>query len=126
MPNNAATVVEIYRSCMDALNDAEYCANVVDAVLQSARKVYTYGSSKPRLQLVLSSDIDYAANILVDKTKKSVIVMLRAPNHLVYLLYEAGQDGKFVLRRADVSNMEMLALTNPPLRPSNPLSELGL
>jgi len=109
---------EVYRSCMKSLNDGEYCASVVDAVLESAKRIYSYtpkGRTKPRYYLVLPPFVDYVVNVFVDQDKRSVAVTLRAPNHLVILLYERTGDGGIALKRATVNNLELVALLNSPL-----------
>jgi hypothetical protein len=104
---------------MNAIGDAEYCAGVVDAVLQAAlTRVHRYvpeGRKKPVFYIALVNNIDYAASPWVDQTKKSVAVVLRGPNHLIFLIYQRDDDGRFVLRRAAVSNLEYMAMFNGPL-----------
>jgi len=114
---------EVYRSCMKSLNDGEYCASVVDAVLESAKRIYSYtpkGRTKPRLHLVLPPFVDYVVNVFVDQDKRSVAVTLRAPNHLVILVYERTGDGGIALKSATVNNLELAALWNSPLGPNMP------
>jgi hypothetical protein len=112
-------VSDVYRSCMNAVGDAEYCAGVVDAVLQTVlTRVYNYvseGRKKPIFYLVLANNIDYVTNPWVDLNKKSVAVVLRAPNHSISLVYQKDDGGRFVLRRAAVSNLEYMAMLNGPL-----------
>jgi len=112
-------VTDVYRSCMDVLGDAEYCAGVVDAVLQAAlSRVHKYvseGRKRPVFYLVLANSIDYATNPWVDQTKQSVAVVLRGPNHSISLLYERDDGGGFVLRRVAISNLEYMAMLNGPL-----------
>jgi len=119
---NPAT--DVYRSCMNALGDAEYCAGVVDAVLQTVlTRVYSYapeGRKRPVFYLALVNDIDYVTNPWVDLNKKSVAVVLRGPNHSISLVYERDDSGRFVLRRAAVSNLEYMAMLNGPLNQSGP------
>jgi hypothetical protein len=106
---------------MNALGDAEYCAGVVDAVLQAAlSRVHKYvpeGRKRPVFYLVLANKIDYAISPWVDETKESVAVELRGPNHSVSLLFERDDRGRFVLRSAAVSIMEYMAMLNGPLKP---------
>jgi hypothetical protein len=112
-------VSDVYRSCMNALGDAEYCAGVVDAVLQAAlSRVHRYapkGRKKPIFYIVLANNIDYATSPWVDQTKGLVAVVLRGPNHSISLVYEKDDDGRFVLSRAAVSNLEYMAMLNGPL-----------
>jgi len=112
-------VADVYRSCMDVLGDGEYCAGVVDAVLQAAlSRVHGYmpeGRKRPKFYLVLANDIDYVTNPWVDQTKQSVVVVLRGPNHSISLAYEKDSGGQFVLRRVAISNLEYLAMLNGPL-----------
>jgi len=113
---------DVYRSCMDALGDAEYCAGVVDAVLQAAlSRVYRYvpeGRKRPVFFLVLANKIDYKIGPWVDEAKESVAVELRAPNHSISLLYKRDSRGRFVLSSAAVSILEYMAMLNGPLNPS--------
>ena len=111
-------LVHVYKSCMDTLGDVEYCARLVDIILElSSKRAFSYVSKRrPRTKFYLVLPrIDYSAGILVDKTKKSVVVMLYAPRHAVSLVYERNQDGGFTLTRATVSNPEYAAMTNGPL-----------
>jgi hypothetical protein len=104
---------------MNALGDAEYCAGVVDAVLQAVlTRVHNYvpeGQKRPIFYVVLANNIDYAISPWVDQTKQSVVVVLRGPNHSISLAYERDDGGRFVLRRAAVSNLEYMAMLNGPL-----------
>jgi hypothetical protein len=104
---------------MNALGDAEYCAGVVDAVLQTVlTRVYRYvskGRQRPIFFLALVNNIDYATKPWVDINKKSVAVVLRGPNHSISLIYQRDDGGRFVLRRAAVSNLEYIAMLNGPL-----------
>jgi len=117
-------VTDVYRSCMNALGDAEYCAGVVDAVLQTVlTRVYSYvseGRKRPVFYLALVNNIDYVTNPWVDLNKKSVAVVLRGPNHSISLVYERDDSGRFVLRRVAVSNLEYMAMLNGPLNRSGP------
>jgi len=118
----------VYKMCMNAVHDTEYCATLVEILLEvSTKRVFSYvpeGRPKPRFHLVLPSDVDYMANIMVDKTKKSVIIMLVAPHHAVALIYERGKDGNATLKSATVSSVEVAALMNGPFR-LNEKSEVG-
>jgi len=114
---------EVYRSCMKSLNDGEYCASVVDAVLESAKRIYSYtpkGRTKPRFHLVLPPFVDYVVNVWVDQDKRSVVVTLRARNHSVLLVYERTSDGGITLKSATVHNLELAALLNSPLESISP------
>ncbi|CAG25656.1 hypothetical protein PyrSV_gp37 [Pyrobaculum spherical virus] len=119
---NETPLAQVYRSCMEAVNDAEYCAKVIDVVIDSAKRVYSYvpeGRTKPKIYVLLAPDVDYVAGVLVDKDKKSVIILLRAPRHAVSLLYERNKDGWFTLKSATVSNNELAALMNGPFKLSD-------
>jgi hypothetical protein len=106
---------------MQALNDGEYCSGVVDAVVHTlSRRVYRYvpeGHIKPIRYLVLSPKVEYIQGTYVDETKQSVVTVLRAENHMVYLIYKKDSDGRFVLRNALVHNIQNEAMLNGPLIP---------
>jgi hypothetical protein len=108
---------------MKSLNDGEYCASVVDAVLDASKRIYSYtpkGRTKPQFYLVLPPFVDYMVNVLVDQDKRSVAVTLRAPNHSVLLIYERTGNGGIALKSATVHNLELAALLNSPLEPKMP------
>jgi hypothetical protein len=111
---------------MQALNDAEYCSGVVDAVVQTlSSRVYSYvpeGRGKPRWHLVLSN-VDYVLGVFVDENKQSVVTVLRAENHMVYLIYKKNSDRRFVLRNTLVHTIQNEAMLNGPLIPKGALSE---
>jgi len=113
------TATDVYRSCMNVIADGEYCAGVVDAVLQSAlSRVHKYvpeDRKKPVFLLVLANNIDYNIGPWVDETKESVAVQLRGPNHSISLLYKRDDRGRFILRSAAVSILEYMAMLNGPL-----------
>jgi hypothetical protein len=114
---------------MQSLNDGEYCSGVVDAVVQTlSSRVYSYvseGRKKPRWYLVLSPKVDYVLGMFVDENKQSVVLVLRADNHMVYLIYKKNSDGRFVLRNALVHTIQNEAMLNGPLIPKEALSEGG-
>jgi hypothetical protein len=130
MPNAshiASRVSDVYRSCMQALNDGEYCAGVVDAVVNTlSNRVFRYvpeGREKPIRFLVLSPKVDYVQGIFVDESKQTVVTMLRAVNHAVYFVYKKDSGGRFVLRSALVHTIQNEAMLNGPLIPKDALSE---
>jgi hypothetical protein len=115
---NESPIVKLYRECMATVNDVDYCVKVIDIVVHVANKrVFTSmpeGRNKPRFHLMLPPDVDYSAGILVDKDKKSVIVMLRAPHHSAGLLFEL-TDGGYRLKTTSIITLETMALLNGPL-----------
>jgi len=128
---NSGLILKLYRSCMDAMHDVEYCTKVIEVVIDVAGKqVFTYlpeGRTKPRFHVVLPrSDVDYTAGVLVGTDKKSVIVVLLAPHHIVWLHYEFREDGKHVLKSATIYTLEVAALMNGPLKQPKDSEEAGL
>jgi len=129
---------KVYRWCMEATGgDAQYCADVKEVVAQVASTrafSYAHPSGKPRFLLFLPSTIyvdvleseevhdslllaaraAYAAKILLDEERRGVIVTLQAPSHAISLLYE--RRDKLTLKKAVVSNVEIAALMNGPLK----------
>jgi len=124
------TLVHVYKTCMDSLNDAEYCSALMEVVLELyTRRVFSYtpmGRDKPIFHLALPHNVDYTAGILVDLTKKSVVILLHAPHHVVHLKYERNEDGRFAFKNALVSNLEVVAAMNGPLKLSDKLEGGGL
>jgi hypothetical protein len=112
-----SSLADIYRECMYGVNDAVYCAGVVEAVVHaSSTMIYTTtpeGRTKPRFHVMRPSS-DYVVNIFVDKNKESVIIMLRGRGHSIDLLYKREGD-RFVLKKAVISSIETIALMNGPL-----------
>jgi len=123
-------LVHVYKTCMDTLGDAEYCTSLVEVILDLyTRRVFSYepkGRAKPKFHLVLPRDVDYTAGILVDTTKKSAVVLLHAPHHVVHLKYERNEDGRFTLKGAWASNLEVVAAMNGPLKLSDKLEGVEL
>jgi hypothetical protein len=122
------TLVHVYKTCINTLGDAEYCASLVEVVLElSTRRVFSYtrGRDKPRFYLVLPRNVDYTAGILVDSAKKSAVIMLRAPHHMVHLTYERNAGERFVFKNALVFNMEVAAAMNGPIKLSDKLEGGG-
>jgi hypothetical protein len=123
----ASGVSDVYRSCMQALNDGEYCSGVVDAVVHTlTNRVFRYvpeGRKRPIRYLVLSPNVEYVQGTYVDENKQSVVTTLRAENHMVYLIYKKDSDGRFVLRNALVHTIQNEAMLNGPLIPKDALSE---
>jgi hypothetical protein len=116
-------LAEIYRSCMKSLNDAEYCAGVVDTVVDAAsRWIYSYASEgriNPMFRFhIIRTHSDYQVKIFVDSKKESLILKLDGLGHSIHLYYER-EGGKFVLKRGGIVSLETIALMNgyfePPL-----------
>jgi hypothetical protein len=116
-------LADVYRSCMRSINNAEYCAGVVDAVVDAAsRWIYTYaseGDSKPRFRFhIIRTHSNYEVKIYVDAMKESLILVLNGLGHSIHLYYER-RDGRFVLKRGGIVSLETIALMNgyfePPL-----------
>jgi len=127
---------KVYRWCMEATRDAEYCADVKNVVAQIASTrafSYDHPSGKPRFLLLLPSIIyvdmasegghgsllfaakaAYATRVLIDDLKRGIIVTLEAPSHAVSLMYER-HNNKLTLKKTAVSNVEIAALMNGPL-----------
>jgi hypothetical protein len=112
---------------MQALNDAEYCSGVVDVIVQTlSSRVYSYvpeGRGKPRWHLVLPLKVDYVLGTFVDENKQAVVLVLRAENHMVYLIYKKNSDGRFILSNTMVHTIQHEAMLNGPLIPKEALSE---
>lgn len=126
MPNElriASGVGDLYRECMAALNDAEYCSGVVDALIYTlSRRLYSYVSEdggKPVKHLVLSPKVDYVVGTYVDRNKETVVFALRAKNHTAYLVYKKNSDGRFVLRSALAHTVQNEAMLNGPNIPQD-------
>lgn len=123
-------LVHVYKTCMDSLNDAEYCSALMEVVLELyTRRVFSYtpmGRDKPIFHLALPHNVDYTAGILVDLTKKSVVILLHAPHHVVHLKYERNEGGRFVFKNALVSNLEVAAAMNGPFKLPDKLEGGGL
>ncbi len=132
-------ISDVYEWCMEVTDgDAEYCADVKDiAAHVAATRVFSYIHNNIKFLLVLpdiiyiSKVIDegdttvliavkatYAAKILLDEQKKGIAVLLKAPNHIVTLVYErfSYEKGKIALKKAIVTNRELSALINGPLK----------
>ncbi len=132
-------ISDVYQWCMEVTDgDAEYCADVKAVAAQvAATRVFSYIRNNIKFLLVLpgiiyiSKLIDegdttvlfavkatYAAKILLDEQKKVIAVLLEAPNHIVTLVYErfSYEKGKTVLKKAIVTNRELSALINGPLK----------
>jgi len=118
-------LAEIYRSCMRSLNDIEYCAGVVDTVVDAAsRWIYTYthasgDRNRPTFRFhIIRTHSDYTVKIFVDAKKESLILVLDGLGHSIHLYYER-EGGKFVLKRGGIASLETIALMNgyfePPL-----------
>jgi type IV secretory pathway VirB6-like protein len=107
-------ISNVYRWCMERLNDGEYCANVVDAVIQATRsRLFQRASRRGTvLQLLLLYDGGYEYDVLLDKDKRRVAVLLNAPTHTVALLYET--DKGVVLKDIAISKLEFVAMMNGP------------
>jgi hypothetical protein len=114
-------LADIYNSCMRSLNDAEYCAGVVEAVVDAAsRWVYTSvpeGRARPRFHIIRTHS-DYRIEVYVDKNKEGIIVILDGPGHAIHLFYKREGD-KFVFRRGVIYTLGLTAMLNghfePPL-----------
>ncbi len=130
-------VSRVYRWCMEATGgDAEYCADVKDVAAQvAATRVFSYMHNNTKFLLLLpdviyiSKLIDedtealfavktaYAARIFIDDERREIAVMLEAPSHSVAIVFEREQRGKPILKRTIVTNRELSALINGPLKP---------
>ncbi len=112
-------ISDVYEWCMAAFDDGKYCSNLVDAVLQATHsrvfhRLHPRGKPSHMLLLLYAGDYDY--DVLIDKSKRVVVVMLHAPNHSVALRYERRDDGKFILKTTTYSNIDFTAMLNGPLK----------
>jgi hypothetical protein len=122
-------LADIYNSCMRSLNDVEYCAGVVEAVVDAAsRWIYTSvpeGRARPRFHIIRSHG-EYGIDVYVDRNKEGVIVILDGPGHAIHLFYKR-DGGKFVVKSGLISNLGVIAMMNghfePPLDALKPHGE---
>jgi len=129
----------VYQWCMEATGgDAEYCADVKNVAAQvSSTRAFSYTQGGTGFLLLLPKTIyiakvidedeegvavmlvavkaAYDAKILLDDQKKAIAVILQAPNHMVSLIYERGM-GKPTLKKTVITNRELSALINGPLK----------
>jgi len=129
----------VYQWCMEATGgDAGYCADVKHVAAQAtSMRAFSYTQGGTGFLLLLPKTIyiakvideseegvavmlvatkaAYDAKILLDDQKKAIAVMLQAPNHVVSLIYERGM-GKPTLKKTIITNLELTALINGPLK----------
>jgi hypothetical protein len=94
---------------MEKLGDRKYCTNVVNAVRHTFSRRLFRGHS--RTMLLTLYDGGYVPDVLIDKSKRKVVVLLSAANHTLTFYYEIN-GGKPVLRATSVDYIEYTAALN--------------
>jgi hypothetical protein len=114
MRTSNGDLTDVYNSCMRSLGDAEYCAGVVESVVDAAsRWIYTYvpeDRARPRFHIIRTHS-DYVVKIYVDPNKKSLVLVLEGLRHSIQLSYKK-EDGRFVLKSGMIVSLETNALNS--------------
>jgi hypothetical protein len=106
-------IEDMYRSCMEATGDRDYCSRLVELIYELEwRRDFTYGD-RPRLHLRLP-DVAYDVFVAASREKKGAVIFLAHETHVAMLIYDRGADGRFVLRSAELVTVETEAMRDLP------------